>query len=154
MKLNFMWLGKAKHSYINPGIELYQKRLKHYVKTDIIHLKDVKVGNVSEQKKKEGIRFNNKIGASDYTICLHERGKELTSIELSKLLTKLQDSGKQNVNFLIGGAYGFSDDILNGCNYQLSLSKMTLPHDLCRVILLEQVYRAFTIMRNEKYHNP
>jgi len=154
MKAKLIWIGKTKHNYTSHGVDLYLKRLKFYVKTEVVELKDVKSKSSEDQKKREGDLFKKHMNSKSYNICLHEKGTNLSSVQFGQFLQKLQNANHQNVNFMIGGAFGFSNDILNTCNYQLSLSKMTLPHDLCRVVLVEQIYRAFSILKGEKYHNP
>ena len=154
MKIKFIWIGKAKHSYVSAGIEDYQKRLAHYCKTEFLELKDLSLKSKGNIKKAEGQLFAKQINNSAFTICLDEKGKEMSSIELAKFFSDLQNRSVKNVNLMIGGALGWSPDILKKSNFLLSLSRMTLPHDLCRLVLLEQVYRAFTIMKGEKYHNP
>jgi 23S rRNA (pseudouridine1915-N3)-methyltransferase len=153
MKFNFIWIGKPKHKYIQQGIILYRDRLKHYCKLEIHQIKDVKSTHSEDQKNKESLSFQKFLVTENYTVCLDENGETMKSEELSQFISKLQNQGWKNINFIIGGAYGFDSAILGKSNTLLSLSKMTLPHDLCRVLLLEQVYRAFTILRNEKYHH-
>ena len=154
MKIRFIWVGKTKLSYLTAGIEDYKKRLSHYCKADYLELKDASPKNKGNPKKAERPLFAQHMNKSAYTICLDENGRQMSSRELANFLSELQNRSIKNVNLMIGGAFGWSPDILRNSNFQLSLSRMTLPHDLCRLVLLEQVYRAFTIIKGEKYHNP
>jgi 23S rRNA (pseudouridine1915-N3)-methyltransferase len=154
MKMNLIWIGKNKFKFADKAVELYLSRLKHYCKINVIQLKDVKSSSPIIQKELEAQLFEKYLNTRSHTICLDEKGDGLTSIELSNKIISFQNRSIHNLNIMIGGAFGFHPTILNKCNEKWSLSKMTLPHDLCRIVLTEQLYRAFTIIKNEKYHNP
>lgn len=154
MKIQLVWIGKPKHQFSKEAIDLYLKRLKHYIKISVVEIKDVKVKTADLQKEMEAQLFQKHISSGAYVICLDERGKEFTSMQLSKKISNLQNNALKEVNIVIGGAYGFHSSILEKADEKWALSKFTLPHDLCRIILTEQIYRAFTILKNEKYHNP
>lgn len=154
MKIKIICIGKSNEKYLSTGIEIFIKRLKHYCKLEMIYLPDVKkFGDKTDLKKKEAVIFMNKIHSSDFVCLLDERGKELTSIGLSKSLEKHQLMGGRTLVYVVGGAYGFDQTMYDRSDLMLSLSKMTFSHQMIRLFLVEQVYRAFTIMRNEKYHN-
>lgn len=154
MKVDFIWIGKEKHPYLTKGIQMYHNRLQHYTKSKIITIKDTKYPNQEDQKKSEAKLFERYLGSQSFNVCLDEHGKNLSSLEFANKIQQFQNRGITHMTMMIGGAYGFDKGILNQSDFKLSLSRMTLPHDLCRLILLEQVYRAFTILKNEKYHNP
>ncbi len=154
MKITFLWFGKSKYKDYDDLINLFDKRLKHYCKHRILTLKDPKhSGNPHVQKKKEGQLIMEQLKPSDYLILLDETGQSITSRGLSTLLQKQMNASTAHIFFLIGGAYGVDQPIFDRSNYTLSLSKMTLTHDMARLLIMEQVYRAFTILNGEKYHN-
>ena len=152
MKITFTWIGKSKFKEYQKLQDLYAKRLKHYCKFDIREFKELKSKNAQELKIKEGQQFLSEINSSEFLILLDETGKQYKSRALATELQKLMNRS-QNITFLIGGAYGVSEEVFNRSDLTLSLSKMTLTHDMARTLLLEQVYRAHTIIRGEKYHN-
>ncbi|WP_431802231.1 23S rRNA (pseudouridine(1915)-N(3))-methyltransferase RlmH [Halobacillus andaensis] len=158
MKITIVTVGKLKEKYLKQGINEYIKRLTPYAKVDIVEVPDEKAPeNLSEAqmlevKQKEGERILSKIQQDAYVITLEIEGKQLTSEKLAKQLDDLATYGKSKVAFVIGGSLGLSDDVLKRSDYGLSFSKMTFPHQLMRLMLVEQVYRAFKIMRNEPYH--
>ena len=140
--------------YLITGIDVYLKRLKHYNKIELIYLPDVKkFGGEKDLKKKEALSFMNKIEPSDFVCLLDEKGDQFTSIGLSAIFAKHQLMGTRVFTFIIGGAYGFDPILYDRSNFLLSLSKMTFSHQMIRLFLVEQIYRAFTILKNEKYHN-
>lgn len=144
-------IGKIKEEYLRDAIKEYQKRLSKYIKLEIIELNDINNENtqiVLNKEKEEIIRYINK---SDYIICLDIDGKEITSVDFSKKIDKIFNINS-NITFLIGGSYGIHQDIKNLANERISFSKLTFPHQLFRVMLLEQIYRSFKIMNNETYH--
>lgn len=144
-------IGKIKEEYLRDAIKEYQKRLSKYTKLEIIELNDINNENtqiVLNKEKEEIIRYINK---SDYIICLDIDGKEITSVDFSKKIDKIFNINS-NITFLIGGSYGIHQDIKNLANERISFSKLTFPHQLFRVMLLEQIYRSFKIMNNETYH--
>jgi 23S rRNA (pseudouridine1915-N3)-methyltransferase len=156
MKIEFWTVGKAHEPYIKEGIELFTKRIASYfpVEWKIIPMpKNAASFTESEGKKKEGEMILALLKKEDYLVLLDERGKQLSSEELATFIQTRANESSRTVIFLIGGAYGVSDTVINRANYQWSLSKLVFPHQLVRLILSEQIYRACTIIRNEKYHH-
>ncbi len=158
MKIRIIAVGKVKENFLKDGILEYEKRISGYSKIEIIEVDDSKVKdnpNESEILKvinEEGKRILLKIKDSDYVINLDLNKKEMDSIEFSKFLNqKLVENGA-SITFVIGGSYGLSADVKSRANYSFSLSKMTFLHQMTRLILLEQIYRAFKILNNEIYH--
>ncbi|WP_088104578.1 23S rRNA (pseudouridine(1915)-N(3))-methyltransferase RlmH [Halalkalibacter urbisdiaboli] len=158
MNISIITVGKLKEKYLKQGITEYTKRLSAYAKMDIIEVPDEKAPeNLSEAdmqqiKQKEGERILSKIGADTHVIALAIEGNMLTSEQLAANLDKLATYGKSKVAFIIGGSLGLSDEVMKRADDTLSFSKMTFPHQLMRLVLLEQVYRAFRINRGEPYH--
>lgn len=158
MKINIIAVGKIKEKYIRDGIKEFEKRLSRYCKLNIIELRDERVPeNLSEKemelvKIKEGKQILAKIPQNSYIISLEIRGKEISSEILSQKIEKLMISGASSITFIIGGSLGLSEEVIKTSNYRLSFSKMTFPHQLIRLILLEQIYRGFKIMKGEPYH--
>jgi 23S rRNA (pseudouridine1915-N3)-methyltransferase len=156
MNVTLYVVGKTDDNYIEEGICVYLKRIKHYVNFDFKIIKDIKnVKNISEysQKKLEGEKILSELNNSDILVLLDEKGKEFNSIEFSGFLTKQMNSGIKNLIFIIGGPYGFSEQVYERANHKISLSKMTFSHQIIRLIFAEQLYRAFTIINNEPYHH-
>lgn len=158
MKITVISVGKIKEKYFTGAINEYAKRLTKYCKLEQIEVPDEKAPeNLSEKemiqvKDKEGDRILGKISDQAYVIALAIEGKQMTSEGLSEHIEKLGVTGKSHIVFVIGGSLGLSDKVLKRANYKLSFSKMTFPHQLMKVVLLEQVYRAFRIVRGEPYH--
>lgn len=158
MKITLICVGKLKEKYLKMGIDEYRKRLGRYCTLEIIQLPDEKTpDNASSAtnnaiKKKEGERILKFLKDDSYCIVLAIDGKMLSSEELADHMEKLFVTGKSHISFVIGGSLGLSDEVLSRANYQLSFSKMTFPHQLMRVIFLEQIYRAYRIINNEPYH--
>lgn len=158
MNISIVAIGKLKEKYLKQGIDEYIKRLSAYAKVDIIELPDEKAPeNLSNQdmkivKDKEGERILSKISPDAHVIALAIEGKMKSSEELADNMDRLATYGKSKVAFVIGGSLGLSDAVLKRADEKLSFSKMTFPHQLMRLILLEQVYRAFRINRGEPYH--
>ena len=158
MKVTILCVGKIKEKFFNMAIDEYKKRLSRYIKLDIIEVADEKTPDDASEvmeniiKNKEGERILQHIKDDTYVIALAINGVMLDSVELSKKIEELGIFGKSNITFVIGGSLGLSDNVLKRADYKLSFSKMTFPHQLMRVILLEQVYRAYRIMKNEPYH--
>lgn len=156
MKALILGIGKTDESYIQTGCDIYLKRLKHYVKTNTHFIPDLKkIANISsdERCKREGDLLLKQIEPTDLVILLDEKGKDYTSRKFSQFFQKQMNTGAKRIVFVIGGAFGFSDDMYNRANQQLSISKMTFSHQMIRLFLLEQIYRACTILNNEPYHN-
>jgi len=158
MKITVLCVGKIKEKFYTQAVEEYSKRLSGYCRLDIVELPDEKTpDNASEQmntaiKDKEGERILAAVKQNDYVIALAIDGKQMDSVELSQYIERLGIAGKSSIVFVIGGSLGLSKAVLDRADYKLSFSKMTFPHQLMRVILLEQVYRAYRIMKNEPYH--
>jgi len=155
MQITLIQTGKTKFSYLKEGISDYYKRIQHYInysEITIPDLKNVKNLSVAEIKKKEGEQALKLIDRSAFLILLDERGKQSSSEEFAEFIRKKMNSGKDIV-LLIGGAYGFSDDLYARANDKISLSKMTFSHQIIRLIFAEQLYRALTIIRGEPYHH-
>lgn len=158
MNITIISVGKLKEKYLKLGIDEYTKRLRAYANLKLIEVTDEKAPeNLSEAemkavKAKEGDRVLAKIPADTHVITLEIKGKQLTSEQLASKLDQLATHGKSKIAFVIGGSLGLSEAVMKRSNYALSFSKMTLPHQLMRLVLLEQVYRAFRINRKEPYH--
>ena len=148
--ITLITVGKIKEKYIKEGIDDYLKRLSKYTKIDLIEVKDEDF-DISKTLLTEKNSIMKYINGKDYIITLEIEGNELDSVSLSK---KIDDTlnNYSNITFIIGGSYGLHDDIKKISNYKLSFSKLTFPHQLFRVILLEQLYRSFKIINNESYH--
>ncbi|MEH7345873.1 23S rRNA (pseudouridine(1915)-N(3))-methyltransferase RlmH [Bacillus sp. JJ1532] len=158
MNISIVTVGKLKEKYLKQGIDEYLKRLSAYAKMDIIEVPDEKAPEelseteMLQVKQKEGERILAKINPDAHVIALAIEGKMKSSEELADTLDKLATYGKSKVAFVIGGSLGLSEDVLKRANEKLSFSKMTFPHQLMRLVLVEQVYRAYRINRGEPYH--
>lgn len=158
MNITVISVGKLKEKYLKEAIEEYTKRLQRYCKISIIELQDEKTpDNASEKeelqiKLKEGEAILKNIKDNSFVIALDLKGKMLSSEEFSSYIGELGVSGKSDIVFVIGGSLGLSQEVLSRSNYKLCFSKMTFPHQLFRVMLLEQIYRGFRIMKGEPYH--
>lgn len=158
MKITILTVGKIKEKYLRDAIAEYSKRLSRYAKLEIIEVADKKTpDNASETvetniKNKEAERLLKYIRDDAYLITLEIKGKQLTSEELAQKIDTLGVQGTSHIIFVIGGSLGLGEEVLKRSNYALSFSKMTFPHQLMRVILLEQVYRSYRIMNGEPYH--
>ena len=156
MTIKLLAIGKTDSASLHQLITDYEKRLSHYIKFELDIIPDIKnVKNLSEieQKEKEGELIIKKLNNTDVLVLLDENGKQLDSIEFSKYLQKKMNSGLKQLVLAIGGPYGFSAAVYAKAQGKLSLSKMTFSHQMVRLFLIEQVYRAFTILRNEPYHH-
>jgi 23S rRNA (pseudouridine1915-N3)-methyltransferase len=149
--IKIICVGKIKEKYLIDAIEEYLKRLGKYSKIEIIELQDESQGEIDKIKKIEGMKIEKYISPKDYVISLEIDGKKLTSEEFANLIDK-ELIEYSNITFIIGGSYGIDESIKEKANYHLSFSSMTFPHQLFRVLLLEQIYRAFKINNNESYH--
>lgn len=151
-------VGKLKEKYLKQGIDEFVKRMSSYAKLEMIEVADEKapeelsLAEMDQVKQKEGERILNKIPQDTYVIALAIDGKMKSSEELAEDLDKLATYGKSKIAFVIGGSLGLSDEVLRRANDKLSFSRMTFPHQLMRLILVEQIYRAFRINRGEPYH--
>ncbi|CAM1335017.1 23S rRNA (pseudouridine(1915)-N(3))-methyltransferase RlmH [Tenacibaculum aestuariivivum] len=156
MKIKLLAIGKTDDKNLIELINNYQNRLKHYIKFELDIIPDIKnVKNLSEsqQKEKEGELIIAKLLPTDQLILLDDKGKQHTSLEFSQYLQKKMNAGFKQLVLVIGGPYGFSDAIYKKANGKISLSKMTFSHQMIRLFIVEQIYRGFTILRNEPYHH-
>lgn len=157
MKIEIFILGKTKESFIDKGVDEYLKRLKHYGKVSFRVLKQPKIPSKQktgeeELKRREGQLILDSIPKSSFLVALDENGKQFTSTSFAKEINRWQVSGKKQISFIIGGAFGLSKEVLQRADSQISLSPMTFTHDMVRLFLVEQLYRGFTILAGEKYH--
>ena len=156
MKISLLTIGKTEDKYLLEGMAKYLKRLKHYISFDLVELPELKnTKNLSEdqQKSKEAELIFKNISASDQLVLLDENGTTFSSMQFSGFLNKKMIGSIQHVVFLVGGPYGFSKDVYNRANDNISLSRMTFSHQMVRLFFIEQVYRAFTILKGEPYHH-
>ncbi|MEO7305973.1 MAG: 23S rRNA (pseudouridine(1915)-N(3))-methyltransferase RlmH [Ferruginibacter sp.] len=156
MKFQFWAIGKNHEPYVKEGVHLFTKRICNYYATEwnIIPMpKNAATMGETDLKKKEGEIITGLLQKEDYLVLLDENGKQLSSEELAKFIQLRANESIKNIVFLIGGAYGVSEAVKKRANYQWSLSKLVFPHQLVRLILAEQIYRACSINRNEKYHH-
>lgn len=158
MKISLICVGKIKEKYLTMGIDEYKKRLSRYCSLEIIELPDEgtpdNAGTAIEEaiKRTEGNRILKALKEDSFCIALDIQGKMLSSEELAEYMEKLFVGGKSHISFIIGGSLGLSDEVLKRADYRLSFSKMTFPHQLMRLVLLEQIYRSYRIINNEPYH--
>ena len=158
MKITLITVGKIKEKYFTDAIAEYAKRLSRYCKLEIVEVADEKTPDGASEalenqiKEKEGERILSKVSDSAYVIALAIEGKQLDSEELAEKMEKWNVSGISHLVFIIGGSLGLTPKVLNRADFKLSFSKMTFPHQLMRVVLLEQIYRSFRIRNNEPYH--
>ena len=156
MKIKLIVVGKTNATYLIEGEKEYENRLRHYTKFEEIIIPDVKQsGKMSEKelKKKEGQLILDKLENIDHVILLDDKGKSYSSIEFANFLQQKMNSGLKSLVFVVGGAFGFSDEVYQRGNLKLSISKMTFSHQMVRLIFKEQLYRGFSILRGEKYHH-
>jgi 23S rRNA (pseudouridine1915-N3)-methyltransferase len=155
MKFSLLVIGKTNEKYLEEGIKIFDTRLKNYTKFEMIEVRDIKgFQNPEDLKKKEAEAFLEKIKDDDVLVLLDENGKSFSSVEFSLWIENQQIRSVKHVVFIIGGAYGVHELIRQRSNLVLSFSKMTFSHQMIRLFFVEQLYRAFTIIKNEKYHNP
>ncbi len=156
MKIKLLAIGKTDNKNLLLLINEYENRLKHYVKFQLEIIPDIKnVKNLSEiqQKEKEGELILSKLQNTDQLVLLDDKGKHYTSIEFSRYLQKKMNAGLKQLVLVIGGPYGFSDAVYKKATGKISLSKMTFSHQMIRLFIVEQIYRGFTILKNEPYHH-
>ena len=157
MKITLIQVGKTAQSYLVEGIEEYQNRLKHYCNYEIItsipSKQILSKGNIDQIKKSDSNLIMSKFNQGDFIILLDEKGKEFNSNELAEYLKSHQNKSTKNLVFVIGGDYGFSEDLYLRSNLKISLSKLTFSHQMVRLFFTEQLYRAFTILKGESYHH-
>jgi 23S rRNA (pseudouridine1915-N3)-methyltransferase len=156
VKIKFIVTGKTDAGYLKEAISVYENRLKHYIPFEMIYIPDVKnAGNLNESqlKNKEGKNILTQLNSGDELILLDEKGETCSSSEFSCLISKKINAGNRCVAFVAGGAYGFSDEIYAKASSMVALSRMTFTHQMVRLIFVEQLYRAFTIIKGESYHH-
>jgi len=156
MKVSLLQIDKTTENYLIEGIEIYHKRLKNYVAFEITTInvpKAVRMRPEAEQKREEAKLILKSVKENDFLVLLDEGGKMLNSVDFSRFLDKKGLESVKNMIFLIGGPYGFDESIYQRANYKLSLSAMTFSHQMVRLFFIEQLYRAFTISKGEKYHH-
>ena len=156
MNIRLIVVGKTDIAYIQQGIDDYVSRLKHYTPFEIVTIPALKnAGALSpdEVKEREGQLILKQLDKADMVVLLYEHGKEFTSVGFSEHLQKQMNAGVRTLAFVIGGAFGFSPSVYSAANGKISLSQMTFNHQMVRLFFVEQLYRAHTILRHEKYHN-
>ena len=156
MKIRLIVIGKTDEKYLKQGLVKYEDRLKHYATYEMVIIPDIKKGkkqNIQLQQQEEGELILSKIKTSDHLVLLDERGKTFSSVEYAKHIEKKMVGGVSSIAFVIGGPFGFSKEVYARANDKLSLSAMTLSHQMIRLFFVEAIYRTFTIIRGEKYHN-
>ena len=156
MKIVLLTLGKTSQKNIKEEILLYTKRLSHYTDFELQEIPSLKSStkiSQSELKKSEGQMIMKYLNSNDYVVLLDENGKSYSCIDFSKKIEKFRLNSFKRVVFVVGGAFGFSDELYSRCNEKVSLSNMTFSHQMVRLFFVEQLYRAFTIINNEKYHH-
>jgi len=153
MKIYFWAVGKGHESYVQEGVELFTKRISRYYPVEWRLFAPSKSSREAQMQKEEAVAILDAVGRDDVLVSLDERGQSWTSVELAGFIGHRADLSTRNLVFLIGGAYGLHESILQASTQRWSLSKLVFPHQLVRLILSEQIYRACTILRNEKYHH-
>lgn len=154
MKITFISVGAVKKASVKEGVDEYLRRIGNYSRVESVEVKEESSTPKTPRErilKKEGERILGRLSRGDYVVALADSGKEFTSASLAAFVEGFMESGRKNLCFVTGGAFGLHKDVLGSADMILSLSRMTLPHDLARLVLAEQVYRAFTIIRNEPY---
>lgn len=159
IRINIICIGKIKEKYFTDAINEYAKRLSSFCKFSVIELAEERVrsnipnaAQITEVIEAEGKEILKKVNTSDYVVAMCIEGKMMSSEELSKMLDTVSVSGKSTVDFIIGGSYGLSSEVKTRADFKLSMSRMTFPHQMARMIVSEQIYRAFEISSNGKYH--
>lgn len=156
MKISLMAIGKTDVKYFIDSIQEYENRLKHYIPFEIQILPDIKNTKsltIEQQKEKEGKLVLKNLQSGDFLVLLDEQGKEFTSLQFASYIEKKTHAVNKRLVFLVGGPYGFSDEIYEKASEKISLSRMTFSHQMIRLIFVEQLYRAMTILNNEPYHH-
>jgi 23S rRNA (pseudouridine1915-N3)-methyltransferase len=156
MRITLLQIDKTQDSYLSEGIEIYSKRLKNYTQLDISTInvpKAVRQRSVNEQKTEEARLVMSLVAAEDFLVLLDDKGKALSSPEFANFISQKQNASTKRLIFLIGGPFGFDQRLYERANVKLSLSKMTFSHQMVRLFFLEQLYRAYTILKGEKYHH-
>jgi len=153
MRVSLYVVAKNDFSFIEEGMKLYTERIKRYIPFEVFIIKKLKFINAEQVKKEEGKEILSKLKPSDIVVILDDKGKEFTSTAFASFLENKMAIGTKRLVFIIGGAYGFSEEVYLRSNEKVSLSKMTFSHQLIRLVFMEQIYRAFTIIKGEPYHH-
>jgi 23S rRNA (pseudouridine1915-N3)-methyltransferase len=156
MKITLLLVGKTEDAYLREGVGVYLNRLRHYIRLDFVEiteLKNTRALTPQQQKTKEGELILRKLLPTDQVILLDEKGVQLTSPQFSEFIDKKQLSSVSNLVFVVGGPYGFDEAVYQRANDKMALSKLTFSHQMVRLFFVEQLYRAFTILRGEPYHH-
>jgi 23S rRNA (pseudouridine1915-N3)-methyltransferase len=156
MKISIINMGETREPFLKDGMVLYEKRIRHYVSLEMIYLNEPRNANSlpeAVQKEQEGKAILLALEKTDHPVLLDMKGKQFSSEAFSKYLQQAMNKGTRNLTFVIGGPYGFSEEVYRAASNRMSLSEMTFSHQLIRLIFLEQLYRAFTIIRGEPYHH-
>lgn len=156
MKIVFVVIGKTDASYLSDAIDVYTRRLAHYIPFEMTVVPDLKnTSNLSEQqqKEREGELLLKTLQSGDYIVLLDDKGKEFTSLQFADYIEKKMHVVPKRLVFIVGGPYGFSESVYKAASEKMSLSKMTFSHQMVRLIFVEQLYRAMTILNNEPYHH-
>ena len=152
MNINIVCVGKIKEDYLRNGIEEYKKRCLPFAKINIIEVKETNTLDEEKNKVEEGKEILSRIKDDEYVITLEINGKNISSVELASLIDDKVTYGASTITFIIGGSLGLASEVIERANYHLSFGKMTYPHQLMRLVLMEQIYRCFMINNNHKYH--
>lgn len=156
MNIKLIVVGKSESEHLRSWVEVYVKRLSHYIGFEIVTLPDVKNAknlSVGELKEREGEMILRQIEKADKVVLLDEKGKEFSSMEFSKYLEKQMNASVRTLAFVVGGAFGFSPKVYEKIGERIAISRMTFSHQMIRLLVVEQIYRAFTILKGEPYHN-
>jgi len=152
MRLHFVWIGKTKDRRCAALIEDYLARIEHFASSEVTEIRDQKAADEKRVKQAEGSKLVSALERDDFVVLLDEGGTEMSSKELASLIDQCQIGGVRRLGIVVGGFAGVSDEVRGKANARLSLSRLTLPHELARVVLLEQIYRAFTLIAGLPYH--
>lgn len=156
MHIQLLVIGRTTERYLQDGIDIYLNRLSHYINFDLVvipALKDTRGASPDEIKEREAPLILNRLAKSDVTTLLDEHGQSVTSVDFAQYLQRQLNRGTRQLSFVIGGAYGFAPSIYHAATDKIALSPMTFNHQMVRLIFMEQLYRGFTILHNEPYHN-
>lgn len=156
MKIETWFIGKTTPTYLQVGVDDFYQRIKKYIPFETVIIPEIKDGgsySVKDKLNKEGKKVLQKLTIQDYLILLDEGGKEYSSLQFSQFIEKELNKSHKKLIFLVGGSYGFSNELQERANFKISMSKMTFSHQMVRLFFLEQLYRGFTILHNEPYHN-
>lgn len=156
IRVRMLLVGKHQDGFVEQGLLFFEKKLKHYCQFETVVIQQPKQAGqlpVDELKKREGELLLKHFGPKSWVVLLDERGMAIDSTDFAQRIEKWTVSGQSQIDFVVGGAFGFSKEVYDRANFQLSLSKMTFSHQIIRLIFAEQLYRAFTILKNEPYHH-